>query len=129
MKTNGTAGENEWQPVATSGTVKDNEWQRLTTSATTTNSEWEWMTTSNIEWYQVIISAKYYFLQIMWYWYEYLKNKNVIFRGICDSRPPAPICIWRPRPAICVRLFFVSQLKFVIVIVSAYTNSASTYMY
>ena len=53
--------------------------------------------------------------------------------GICVSRSPAPICIYRPRPSIFVCLFFVLHLKFVqgcvIVTVSICINSASNCMY
>ena len=51
-----------------------------------------------------------------------------IFVFPATSLPPQPsICIYGPQPSICVCLLFL-QPKFVIVTVSTYINSASTYM-
>ena len=44
---------------------------------------------------------------------------------ICFSQPRTSICIYRPRPSTCVPLFFALRLKFVIVTVSTYINSAA----
>ena len=41
---------------------------------------------------------------------------------ICISWPRPQICISRPQPSICICLFFVLQLKFVIVTMFTYIN-------
>ena len=49
--------------------------------------------------------------------------------SICIFRPQLSVCFYQPWYSICVWLFFILQLKFVIVTVCTYINSAPNYMY
>ena len=56
-------------------------------------------------------------------------DRNWISKSVyCIYRPWPSICFYQPWYSIFVWLFFVLQLKFVIITVSTYINSASTYM-
>ena len=72
---------------------------------------------------------------------SFISKKLIHIKGICVSPPPAlapPLNLHLSAPDLnlilpaqalnSVCLFFVLQLKFVIVTVSTYINSASTYM-
>lgn len=60
----------------------------------------------------------------------YLPPSICIFRPlslICIYQSQPSICFCQPRYSICIFLLFVLQLNFVIVTVSTYINSTSTY--